>query len=108
MIRPSIGALSYALATLVVGAIDQQVAHAGRSHFAECDFLLAGGFQTGPIECSINPLLSEIVLWNDADICDALQFWPANLPSCLACVAREPNRRFESHSLRQCQLKTFN
>jgi hypothetical protein len=58
------------------------------------------GFQTGPIECSINPLLSEIVLWNDADICDALQFWQANLPSCLARVAREPYRGFESLSLR--------
>jgi hypothetical protein len=26
---------------------------------------------SGPIAFSLNPLLSEIVLWNDADICDA-------------------------------------
>ena len=27
--------------------------------------------QSGPIAFALNPLLSEIVLWNDADICDA-------------------------------------
>jgi hypothetical protein len=42
VIRPAVGADLDVVATFVIAAIDQHMAHAGRAQFAECDLLRVG------------------------------------------------------------------
>jgi hypothetical protein len=42
IVAPLIGVDRFRMATAIIAAIDQEAAHAGCAHFAECDLLLAG------------------------------------------------------------------
>jgi hypothetical protein len=55
VIRPSIGADCDGMAAAIVGAIDQETAHAGCAHFSEGDFL-------GPLEHApmITPIAGKV------------------------------------------------